>query len=175
MAKKIITWVVTVVVIVGLVGMIGVWTNGFNRDKDTWSIRERNDKNLFDNADYTITDKNTGRGVYITVNKDGSLVIDGKLTGSDDYEIAVGTVSLKAGTYTFTSGYKAAGLTTAYLKLVTSGGEYSADFGGDNGTFTIDADAEGTVYLVIAPDYSFSNKTIYPVIASGNEEVSFYK
>lgn len=177
MTKKIIFGVVAVLLVVGLVTGIGFMTKGFTeKDPDNWTIRDRNEENLFTLEDYTLEGtKNTGDGITVTANKDGSITIDGKNHSTEEIEIEIGKITLEAGTYTFTSGYSNSGLYSAYLNLQTSGGEYSADFGGDNGTFTLSAEATGTVYLVIASDFQFNNKTLYPVIAEGDSEVSFYE
>ena len=158
-----------------VIGTLGFVTKGFTeRDPENWVLQERNEKNLFDNtrtADKTITD---GTGINVTLKKDGSVIVDGKSGASEPTNIELGEITLEPGTYTFTSGYKKAGLYSAYLKLELGNGTKTADFDGyDNIVITSKTTAK--VVLVISNNVEFNNATFYPVIAEGTEAVDFYK
>ena len=157
------------------IGTLGFVTKGFTeRDPENWVLQERNEENLFDNTrieDKTIAD---GTGISVTMKKDGSVIVDGKSGASQPTNIELGEVTLEPGTYTFTSGYKKAGLYSAYLKLELGSTTKTADFNGyDN--ITISTKTTAKVVLVICNDVEFNNATFYPVIAEGTEAVDFYK
>ena len=173
--KRILTSALTIVLAVALCGTLGFVTKGFTeRDPENWIIRERNELNLFDNTrldDKTITD---GTGITVTMKKDGSVVVDGKSGATEATTIELGEVTLEPGTYTFTSGYKKAGLYSMYLKLQMDGSFKTADFDGHD-NIVITSETTATVELVINPDVDFNNVTLYPVIAEGTEHVDFYE
>lgn len=158
-----------------LVGALGFITKGFTeRDPENWVLRERNEKNLFDNTrteDKPITD---GTGINVTLKKDGSVIVDGKSGASEATTIELGEVTLEPGTYTFTSGYKKAGLYSAYLKLQLGSNFKTADFDGHD-NIVVETKTTAKVVLVICQDVEFNNATFYPVIAEGTEAVDFYK
>ena len=166
--------VLVCVLLIGVISYIGKRTNGFKEEITVEAMKQklRNEKNLFDVADYTIDEvTNPGTGVAIKTAKDGHMTINGKLLTENAYVVEVGTVSLAKGTYKFTTGWNT-GLYTANLKLVIDETTYYADFGE---AIELDAAAEGTVYLTIQPDVQFDNVELYPVINAGTEAVSFYK
>ena len=174
--KKILTYAGVILIAVALCGSLGFVTKGFTeRDPQNWVIQERNELNLFDNTrseDKTITD---GTGITVTMKKNGSVIVDGKSGASENTTIELGEVTLKPGTYTFTSGYKKAGLYSAYLKLQLGDSFVTADFDGhDNIVITSETTAE--VVLVVCPDIDFNNATFYPVIAEGADaDVDFFE
>ena len=173
--KKILTNIGVILIAVALCSTFGFMTKGFTeRDPQNWIVRERNDQNLFDNTrteDKVISD---GTGIAVTLKKDGSVIVDGKSGASEATSIELGEVTLKPGTYTFTSGYKKAGLYSMYLKLDLGGSYKTADFDG-NDNIVITSETTATVVLVISPDVDFNHATIYPVIAEGTEGVDFYE
>ena len=158
-----------------VIGALGFVTKGFTeRDPENWVLRERNEKNLFDNTrtkDETITD---GTGINVTLKKDGSVIVDGKSGASEATTIELGEVTLEPGTYTFTSGYKKAGLYSAYLKLQLGDSYKTADFDGHD-NIVVETKTTAKVVLVICQNVEFNNATFYPVIAEGTEAVDFYK
>ena len=171
--KKILIYVALVLVSVLLVSGLGFMTKGFTeKSPENWTVRERNELNLFDNTQKEAKEWNQGTGITVTMNKDGSVKVNGTHGGSEAVNIELGEITLEAGTYTFTSGYKSTGLYTMYLKLVLSDGFKTADFGDD---IVLDKQETAKVVLVICPDTKFNNVTLYPVIAKGTEAVSFYK
>ena len=157
------------------IGTLGFMTKGFTeRNPENWVLQERNEENLFDNTrteDKTITD---GTGINVTLKKDGSVIVDGKSGASQPTTIELGEVTLEPGTYTFTSGYKKAGLYSAYLKLELGNGTKTADFDGHD-NIVISTKTTAKVVLVISQGVDFNNATFYPVIAEGTEAVDFYK
>lgn len=164
-----------IAICVALCATLGFATKGFTeRNPEDWIVRERNDLNLFDNtrlSDETIKD---GTGLVVTMKKDGSVIVDGKSGATEATVIELGEVTLKPGTYTFTSGYKKAGLYSAYLKLQMDGSFKTADFDGHD-NIVITSETTATVELVINPDVDFNHATLYPVIAEGSESVDFYE
>ncbi len=173
--KKILTYAAVILIAVTLCGTLGFVTKGFTeRDPQNWVIRERNELNLFDNTRLEDKEISDGTGIVVTLKKDGSVVVDGKSGASEATNIELGEVTLKPGTYTFTSGYKKAGLYSMYLKLDLGGSFKTADFDG-NDNIVITSETTATVVLVISPDVDFNNATLYPVIAEGTESVDFYE
>ena len=157
------------------IGSIGFMSKGFTeRNPENWVLQERNEENLFDNTrtkDETVTD---GTGISVIMKKDGSVIVDGKSGATQPTNIELGEVTLEPGTYTFTSGYKKAGLYSAYLKLEFGSTTKTADFNGHD-NITINTKTTAKVVLVICNDVEFNNATFYPVIAEGTEAVNFYQ
>ena len=159
-----------------VIGALGFITKGFTeRDPENWVLRERNEENLFDNTRTKDDIIDEGTGLKVTLKKDGSVIVDGKSGASEATSVELGEITLEPGTYTFTSGYKRAGLyDSAYLKLQLGSSYKTADFGGhDNIVITETTTAK--VVLVISQDVEFNHATFYPVIAEGTEAIDFYK
>ena len=170
--KKAIIIIVCVVVGVFLTSMIGFMTSGFDKDTDNWGVTQLNEDNYFKVEDYVIKDQNSGDGYQIDVSDKGEI----KVTGTNESEAAVTveiqTITLPAGTYTFTSGVNGTSKNGYYLYLDNADGSIIyADFG-DN-TFTLSAEDTFKVYLSIAKDAEV-NKTFKPVLIKGETAGDFY-
>ncbi len=130
--------------------------------------RELNENNLYTSECITITDRNDGNGIKLTVNENGSISIKGKADSAIEYDIA--EVTLKAGKYTFTA-LDDASLKTAYVSLDLEGVDFNADFTGN--TFTVVEDTTVTLTIHIAEGTEI-NATVYPVIVEGDEAGSYF-
>lgn len=173
MWKKVATYICLLLAGVFLIAGIGFITKGFTeKDPSNWTIKERNELNLFDNTLDEVKEWNQKTGIVVTMNKDGSVKLDGKHGGTEAVTISLGKVTLDAGTYTFADGYKKSSTTTVYLKAVYGSSNAIA---GTSDNIVLTAKTEVEVFIVINPDVNFNNVTLYPVIAAGTEEVSFYK
>ena len=173
--KKAGTYAILLAVGIGLITILGFATKGFTeKDPENWVLQERNEDNLLDltrSEDEPIID---GTGLTITLKKDGSVVVDGKSGATEPTTLELGTVTLKPGTYTFTSDCKKVGLYSMYLKLQLGDTFVTADFNGyDN--IVIDEETTATVVLVVCEDVEFNNATLYPAIWEGNEAADFYE
>ena len=161
--------------IIMAVSFIGKITGGFTKDWEDVTILERNpDNELTGKYGWKDDVYNVGDGYKLTARKDGSIIINGKYTGSNGKaEIPLETVTLQAGTYTI-SGAPNGGNATYYLKATVGDTDYIANFGAEGGTFTTNG-GQVTVTLVLFGDYDFSNVKIQPVIVEGSEAGDFYK
>lgn len=158
-----------------VIGALGFITKGFTeRDPENWVLRERNEENLFDNTRTKDDIIDEGTGLKVTLKKDGSVIVDGKSGASEATSVELGEITLEPGTYTFTSGYKKAGLYSAYLKLQLGSNFKTADFDGHD-NIVVETKTTAKVVLVICQDVEFNNAMFYPVISEGTEAVDFYK
>ena len=159
-----------------LCGFIGWMTSGFTAfDKDSMADRfspSVNESNFYNAECVTLKSGNSGDGVTVTVNDDGSVKVKGKNENkTDSLEYTIGTVTLEAGTYTFTA-LDGASKNGSLVVAIDGETEYCADFG--ENTFTLDSETELVIKLVIKPDVEI-NSTVYPVIVEGDEPGDFYK
>ena len=120
----------------------------------------------------TKEDTNTGDGVKIDFQDNGSIKLSGKATS--DITLDFATFSLNKGEYTFTAvenGTKA----TYYVSASVGGQPINADFTPTN-TFTVNQDNTAvTLTLHSAKDTVVDNIVIYPVIVSGDEAGNFFE
>ena len=130
--------------------------------------KEINADNLYTAECMTLTDRNDGNGLIVTVNDNGSIHIKG--TADEDTTYAIGTVSLEAGEYTFTA-LDGASLKSAYVYLDLNGTPIKADFTGN--TFTVVEDSTVQLSITVKKGTEI-NATVYPVIVSGTEAASFF-
>lgn len=132
-----------------------------------------NPDNLYSTVDLEIVDSNTGYGIAVNVDETtGAIELDG--TATDDLDYVVGTVTLNKGTYTLTSSNK-----------TSKAGVYVTATSGDSETFfdftpynVIEVTADNTVYTItihINEGTTLNHVDILPVIASGEDTVSFYE
>lgn len=173
--KKLLSGILAVGVIISALAFIGNVSHGFeNLNPKDWEIQQVNEENLIKVENYTIEQGlyNPGTGISVDVKKDGTFIVDGEHGGSEDLNIEIGTVDLTAGTYTFKSGYKGAGLYKAYLKLVTADGYKTADFGQP---VEIGTNTSAKLVLVICPEAELNNAKFAPTLAEGNDAIDFYE
>lgn len=173
--KKLLSGILAVGVIISALAFIGNVSHGFeNLNPKDWEIQQVNEENLIKVENYTIEQGlyNPGTGITVDVKKDGTFIVDGEHGGSEDLNVKIGTVELTAGTYTFESGYKHAGVYKAYLKLVTDSGVVKADF--DN-PVEISANTTAEIVLVICPEAELNNARFAPTLAEGNDAIDFYE
>lgn len=166
------------VLVVGAVSFIGKKTNGFADDItiDALTKRELNPDNLYtpDCLDEGFVGVvNTGLGFSADAKDDGSFVLDGKYEGEEEFLYPFASIELEAGTYTLTSGTETS-MYSVYLTLTGGSSTKCFDFGGINGTVTIDTAATYELALNIVPGAEFDGKEFYPVIVKGDEAGEFY-
>lgn len=173
--KRWVAGILGAAVLFGVFAFTSHISNGFEslNPKD-WEVQNVNEENLIKVENYTIEqgEYNPGTGVSVDVMKDGTFIVDGEHGGSEDLNIEIGTVELKAGTYTFKSGYKGAGVYKAYLKLVTDDGYKKADF---ENPIEITADTTAKIVLVICPEAELNNARFQPTLAEGTEAIDFFE
>ena len=163
-------------IIILAVTFIGRITGGFTKDWEDVTLRERNPSNLLSGTYGWTNDKyNVGDGITITASKDGTLVLDGEYKGaSEKVIIPLETVSLSAGTYTI-SGAPDGGNYSYYLCATYNESTVIADFGAENGTFTLTQPSTVTINLVCFGDSKFDDIKIRPVLVDGTEAGEFFK
>lgn len=173
--KRIVGIIAGGLALVVALSFVGDFSNGFqNLNPKDWEIQQVNEENLIKVENYTIEQGlyNPGTGITVDVKKDGTFIVDGEHGGSEDLNIEIGTVDLTAGTYTFKSGYKKAGVYKAYLKLVTDSGVVKADF--DN-PVEIEANTSAKIVLVVCPEAELNNARFAPTLAEGTDAIDFYE
>ena len=171
-AKNIVTIVCCLIVGVFLASMVGFMTNGFDKNQDNWGITQLNDENYFKVANYTIKDQNSGDGYQVKVSDKGEIEVTGKNESGAAVTVEIQSITLPAGTYTFTSGVNGTSKNSFYLYLDSGDGTtYYADFG--TNTFTLSAEDTFKAYISIAKDAEV-NKTFKPVLVKGEAAGDFY-
>ena len=170
---KIIIGVLVACLLMGAIGWISTGFTDFTKDGISGKFEPTvNEDNFFNVECVTLKSGNSGDGVTVTVNDDGSVKVKGKNENkTDSLEYTIGTVTLEPGTYTFTA-LDGASKNGSLVVAVDGETEYCADFG--ENTFTLDSETELVIKLVIKPDVEI-NSTVYPVIVEGDEPGDFYK
>lgn len=173
-SKRWIGAVAVLLAAVFLCSFVGFASDGFtNKDVSQWAVRDRNELNLLTGE---FTEYNTGDGVTAKAKNDGTIIVDGKYAGSEDFAvIPVETVALESGKYTL-SGTSKGTNQTYYLRaqyLDASGAtKYAqADF---NGTFEITSAQQVTISIIVCKDVELNNLKIQPVLVAGSEAGDFY-
>lgn len=158
-----------------LVSWIGSLSKGFeNMDPKDWEFVELNENNLID-ADALIEEFNDGSGYSLVKNDNGTITVKGSNEEEADATVELGTITLKPGEYTFTTGKngKNGNATKSFYNLSLLAGDttHYADFGG---TLTVDAETEYTIVLTLGAEKSFNGITLYPVIVEGDEAEGYF-
>lgn len=174
-----VTWLGVVafaMLIITVVTVIGRITDGFTKDWEDVTLRERNPENLL-SGEYGWTDDvyNKGDGITVTAKKDGTIILNGEYKGAEEYTtIDLEEVSLSAGTYRLT-GAPAGGSYTYYLKAIYGETSVIGDFGDDKGTFELTSPQTVKLQLICFGDNKFESIKIQPVLVEGTEIGEFYK
>ena len=180
--KMIAICLLTVVLTAFAVGALANITDGWrNWDSETWFEEDRNPENLLKLTTYTSDLEYVDNGTNIVINPDGSLTFKQikESANDEDTYFTFATVTLNAGTYTYTGSPKG---TSSTYKLIA---DYVFDEGGatirvnaDNAgscTFTLTERTEVTFKLFIADKFvSEKGVTVHPTLASGSEKIDFY-
>ena len=166
-AIKIIAAILAVALLCG-VGVV-LFSNGF--------LQKRNDKNLIgpDSENYIKT-QGTKYGVDVEVKEDGTIKLKGNPSGN--IELVVDTVELEAGTYTL-SAIKEPDLASVTLSAQWNVTNFCyAGFGDEvlDDTFTLTEKTTVSVILSIQSEaeIAYANRTIRPVLVSGDTAGDFY-
>lgn len=102
-------------------------------------------------------------GVTYTVNSDGTVLMTNTVTGSYS-QIALGKISLKAGSYIISDGLELASRNGDY-EMYLSGIPYASTARGDNTTFTLEQDITNVnVYMFLKSGVSGNNMVLKPMI-----------
>ena len=170
---RILLAIFSIVIIVGTISFVaGLVT--FDNDKvDEVFGSKVNPDNLYTVDALTLYDQNQGKGIIVDVDeKTGAISLSG--TATEDIELEVGTVTLKAGKYTLTA-YDRASYAHCYVTASTDTTVYNFDFTPGNVIEVPDEDITITIKIHIVSGAEFDNTQILPVIVSGSESGSFYK
>ncbi len=156
-----------IVLIIALLAGIGVMAFS--------SMRERNPANLIKVDDNYVEDKVLMYGLEVDVNEDGVIKLKGQT--SADEQIIVQTVKLAAGTYTL-SGIDKPNLNEVVLRATWGNGNV-AYAGLDSATFTLDAEYEVTIDILVKGSedkntVNWQNKTIKPVLVADDKPGEFW-
>ena len=168
--KMIITIVASVLAAVTLVGVLGQTFGLFNKDLKDITLRDRNEDNVITLDNITLEEYDDGNGVKATVEKDGRVKLSGKSETSNDIKIEYAKLELAPGEYTLVGAPKGSN-GSYHLVADYNGKEYISDF--NNNKFTVTAKATVTISIVVKPD-TLVYATLYPVLYTGADEVSFY-
>ena len=171
--KIIVACAITCLIALLGAAFLGNITDGFQKDLDDVSLRERNELNLLTGA---FTDFNDGNGVSAKGRNDGSIVLGGENLSESDIVIPVEKVTLAAGTYTV-SGAKSGGNTTYHIavKYVDGSGSTQTAIGDfTSKTFTITSQQEVEVTIVVKPDANVKGVLVKPVLVQGEDVGDFY-
>lgn len=170
--KKKPTWLGVVVLILAALTVFGVLMTLTDNFTTAEISRPLNEDNYYTASCMTLEDTNDGSGIIIDVKDNGSIKVKGKT--SEDVDYTIGTVVLNKGTYTL-NAVSGAALNSVYVTASYGSGTVSvvnADFTGN--TFTIGQDnTTVTLKLHVAADTEV-NKTVYPVIVSGEESGDYF-
>lgn len=167
--KKKPTWLGVVCLVLAALTVFGVAMSLTDNFTTTDISRPLNDDNFYTASCMTLEDTNDGSGIIVDVKDNGSIKLKG--TASDDVDYTIGSVTLNKGTYTFTA-VSGAALNSVYVTATVGSTVHNADFTGN--TFEITSDnTVVTLEVHIAADTEI-NKTVYPVIVSGDEAGDFF-
>ena len=154
------------------------------KDKISGSLglsKTRNDQNILDPGYYTDIVEGKKNGVEVTVNEDGSITLDGRVTKETLLKLyTVKDTDCYGFTYTvgavdFGEGAEASDLYWEYTGLSDS---YSYDIpAGSVVTFTLceSASADFNFYLRLAKNDSFDSVTVYPTLNYGYVAQPYYE
>ena len=176
-----LNWISGIAILMGVVAVltfIGGITDGFTKEWEDVTLRERNDKNLL-TGDYGWNDNtyNEGDGIVLSSKKDGSVIVKGEYKGSgENVVITLESLNLSAGTYTL-SGAPKGGSYTYHLRVVDESNNVLAvgDFGSTKGSFTLSAPGTVKLQLVCFSDNVFESIKLQPVLVEGTESGDFYE
>lgn len=174
--------VAALIVVMALIGNV---TKGFSTfDPDEMDLSNVNENNLISADDYAKESYKTNTDVVIK-QKDGVLTLSGKPSkdGTGVSEV-LGTVTLPAGTYTFTTGKDGENDKTnpeKYYMYLDGGttivnGDMDEDRNGAKGNpFTLDAETTFKITLRVMPGVDVDGVKLYPAVFEGDESEGFFE
>jgi hypothetical protein len=109
----------------------------------------------------------------LTVNEDGSYVLNGTATANTSFYLA--NIGYSAGTYTLSLNNSDTLPSSCYTQLETSGGTKRVAFSPINSSGTFDVDDVNTLSIVIANGTTCNNFTFYPMLNTGSTAEPFEK
>lgn len=172
-SQKKSVWLTVGIVVLLLVAfaLCSAMTAGFT----DWEPKQPtvNPDNYYSTVDLELESCNPGDGIVITVDDaTGAIELNGTATG--DLEYVVGTVTLDKGTYNLTSSNKTskAGI---YVTAKSGSTETYFDFTTDNVIEVADDNTVYTITIHINEGTTLNHVDILPVIAAGEDTVSFYE
>jgi hypothetical protein len=172
-------WVIVICIalIIPLVGLVSVRTNSFNNPEDLFT-RDLNEKNLLkpgEDGNYVASESFvTDEGLEFKTKANGAITVKGDSSYAKETDtFAVAKLTLKAGTYTLSSGLKNSNANSIYLTATYNGQTVNSYSGSTPGTFTLDVETEVTINLHVYPKAGW-NTTVYPVLVPGDAAGSFW-
>lgn len=155
-----------------LVVLLGFLTQGFQQwSWDSMSERfeaKRNPDNLIQIVDLKSHRSDTS-DIKVNVDELGVVKLNG--TAEADEDFVYSTVSLPAGTYTFT-GAPDGSRATYFLALKVGDTVYRSDLGTP---IVLDSTTQAQVVICVKEGTSFNNVKIMPVLVVGDEAGAFYE
>ncbi len=178
--NPLIVIILCIALVIPLVGLVSRQTNGFENPEDLFTL-ERNEANLLipgEDGNYKLLkNTKTDTGLAIGVKSNGALTVTGSNPMATTDVITVAKLTLKAGTYTLSSGCNTTSTATVYMNVMANSGELvKADFDQPDagpGTFTLATDTEVEINLNVCAG-SNHNYTLYPVLVADDEPGAFY-
>ena len=166
----------SILAVVLIVSWIGSVTKGFeNMNPKDWEIVQRNEENLLP-VEALLDEFDNGNGYAIEKSDAGVLKISGRNESETQEQVQLGTVTLKPGTYIFTTGKDGKNSDASNfnfnMSLKSGANTYYADFGG---AFRVEAETTFTVVLTLGAEKSFNGRTLYPAIYAGEDAQEFYQ
>lgn len=166
--------ILSLLLVLVMVPLAGFATKGFqnwDRDslKDQFTLK-RNPDNLIDMKNVTLKDgKSDTSDVTVKVDDLGVVTLSGQASADED--ITYATITLDAGTYTFTGAPDSTAKT--YMLYLKSGDKLIRS---DTGAaFTVSASTKYTVIIRVLEDTQLNSVKIKPVVVSGDKAGDFYK
>lgn len=135
--------------------------------------QERNEKNLIVVDETYVEDGTSDNGVNWKVSEDGTIKLYGEAGKAET--IKVQTVSLDAGTYTYSVGQDKVNKSKFYSYVSANGEQYIA--GTDSATFELAEEANVEIYICWYDDVEFGDvigTTFRPVLVKGENAGEFY-
>ena len=171
-SKIIVAVIAAVLGSILLIGVIGNAFGMFAKPLDEMLKKERNELNYLDN--WTLKSQDSGDGVKVTVNDDGTVKLNGKNNGGNPLVYTYEEIALEAGEYSVWGNAGGATKDTYHIVVKDEAGNVLAyaDFDNNN-TFKLDASTKVIVSIVVMGDSSV-NGTFEPVLCKGVERVDFY-
>ena len=135
--------------------------------------QERNEKNLIIVDESYVEDGTSDNGVNWKVSEDGTIKLYGEAGKAET--IKVQTVTLEAGTYTYSVGQKNVNKSKFYSYVSANGEQYIA--GTDSATFELTEAATVEIYICWYNDVDFGDvfgTTFRPILVAGENAGEFY-
>ena len=177
--KKVAVFVLAALAAIMAMTWIGTISNGFaDKNPLEWSAYKRNPDNVITETSVNMT-YNKGYGYTATLDEDDKTVtISGEVDKASGTQLVkYGSVTLPAGTYTFTSGRdginKNTGRGGVCMFLAASGKTEAVHYADFEDAFTLSASTTYDIYISVPAEKKIRT-TLYPTIASGDKAIDYF-